>query len=309
MTKLDLKTQFKILIVHVIIIFIAINELVYAEDTEFSETKPIDSIQHEGPVNPPQLQKTVFNGYTWYDHSLIKYADFEKWNKITTEYFDGFKPYDLIELKGIFYYQLVKQLRRERENEIEKCPKYKKIEDAERIIFSSLKRSYQDCKKRIDEVFDKKENTYLFRTGGSLPINYTLEITKQNKTDIIDSQAKLREYFAPVETEAKAISFVAMQDPYQFVTQADIPPILGRLFKKPTKEQQDSIDKYGKFLKGNVLQIDDAFLVLVFDENQFGCGSHLPSGVVYKIEHSGDIKIVAKENVVVDSSKKTVCID
>ena len=86
----------------------------------------------------------------------------------------------------------------------------------------------------------------------------------------IDSKEKLTTRFAPIENEAEAVSFVA-------ITQSGL-----------------KIDANG-IPAGHTLAIGDGFLVQLVYTNTFGCGSHEPTGVIFKISKNGEMLRIASE--------------
>ena len=103
--------------------------------------------------------------------------------------------------------------------------------------------------------------------GGLCSVGYWLEESNGAR---IDSKEKLVSRFAPVENEAEAISFVS-------VTQGDL-----------------RIDTSG-IPTGHTLSTSEGFLVHLVYQNTFGCGTHEPTGVIFRISRKGEFSTVAYE--------------
>ncbi len=125
-----------------------------------------------------------------------------------------------------------------------------------------------------------QSGNYLRIEGGLCRVGFWLEDSTGTK---IDSPQKLTSRFAPVENEAEAISFVA-------VTQGDL------------KVDINDIPE------GHSLVIADAFLIQVVGKNTFGCGSHQPTGIIFKVARTGDIQRIAVEKEK-PSSGPILCAD
>ena len=118
-----------------------------------------------------------------------------------------------------------------------------------------------------------KEDEYLRVEGGLGSRYYFLEVTKNGETQTVKSLEELRKFFAPVDNEIKAMSFIG-------VTENDLRSRLNN----------------GEYtLVGEITMIDDGFLVQVVKNNTFGCGRHDPQRVIFKITKAGTIAVIAVE--------------
>lgn len=115
-----------------------------------------------------------------------------------------------------------------------------------------------------------KGDEYLRVEGGLMSVYYFLEITKNGENLTIKSLAGLKKFFAPVDNEIKAMSFIG-------VTETDL---------KKNK---------GDVLVGETAIIDDGYLVKVVKNRTFGCGRHDPQKVIFKITRAGEIMMTAIE--------------
>jgi len=136
--------------------------------------------------------------------------------------------------------------------------------------------------KKTEKCITDYELKYLRTEGGLCGIGYWLEINENNTITKIESLEKLKEKFAPIESEQEAMSYIAV--------------INGGL----------SIEN--NILKGGTAKIENGYLVNLIHNNTFGCGQHEPIGVVYKITTSGEISSVAFEKEPF-SLKPEICVD
>lgn len=125
----------------------------------------------------------------------------------------------------------------------------------------------------------RESNKYLRVEGALCGVGYWLEDSSGLK---IDSIEKLTNRFGPVETAAEAVSFVSN-------TQADL-----------------KIDN--GVPEGSTLTIKNGFLVQLVRKNTFGCGSHQPSKVIFKVTKIGEIKAIAFEGPNLTNSP-SICAD
>jgi hypothetical protein len=106
---------------------------------------------------------------------------------------------------------------------------------------------------------------FLRREGGLCPVVFQLRFNGR----IIDSKAKLKSTFAPVETELEAMSFVA-------ATENDLAMANG-------------------VLVGGTARGDNEFLVKVMRNNTFGCSYHEKSELIFEVARSGDISLLSEK--------------
>ena len=124
--------------------------------------------------------------------------------------------------------------------------------------------------------------SYLRIEGGLCGIGYWLEDPSGSK---IDSREKLIARFAPVESEAEAVSFIA-------ITQGGL------------KTDVNGI------LDGRTAVIDDGFLVQLVNVNAYGCGTHQLTGIIFKVLKNGEFQWVAGEKQKSPKPGESVlCID
>lgn len=115
----------------------------------------------------------------------------------------------------------------------------------------------------------KKEGGYIRREGGLMGYVYWLENASGTT---IDSKEKLIETFAPLDTVEEAISYLAVQT-------------------------SDITTATNTILLGKTLTTNDGYLIQLVKGNRFGCGEHLPTGIVYKVTKDGSFEKVASEKI------------
>lgn len=113
---------------------------------------------------------------------------------------------------------------------------------------------------------------------------YWVEITKDGQVEKIDTPEKLKNALSPIDSAAKAVSLVTLATRDLNVNTSDNIPV------------------------GHVLPISDGYLVQVVDLNFCGCGTHIPSGVIYKVTESGEMTQIAAE-IVPPSDGPEICVD
>lgn len=135
--------------------------------------------------------------------------------------------------------------------------------------------------KKSSECQDSETN-FLRGEGGLCRTGFWLELKKGDAIVKIDSPEKLKEVFSPIESEAEAISFLAVSSS-DLLINYDIP-------------------------EGYLLPIDDDYLIQVVQKNTYGCGYHVPTGVIFKVSKLGEIESIAFEKEK-PSMGPAVCID
>lgn len=125
-------------------------------------------------------------------------------------------------------------------------------------------------------------DNYIRIEGGLCGVGFWFEDPSGNK---IDSREKLTALFAPIESEAEAVSFFAIT---QGGLKADVNGVL----------------------EGNTAVIDDGFLIQLSYVNAFGCGDHKSTGVVFKVLRNGEFRqIAAEKQESPEPGDSTICID
>lgn len=139
------------------------------------------------------------------------------------------------------------------------------------------------------EITEKKssecqssETNFLRGEGGLCRTGFWLELKKGDVNIKIDSPEKLKEVFSPLDSEAEAISFLVTS----------------------TSDLQINYD----IPIGQVLVIDDGYLIQLVQKNTYGCGYHVPTGVIFKVSKLGEVESIAYEKVK-PSTGPAVCID
>ncbi len=125
-------------------------------------------------------------------------------------------------------------------------------------------------------------DSYLHIEGGLCGVGYWLEDPNGIR---IDSKEKLAVRFVPIENEAEAVSFTATTQGGLKINASGVP-------------------------EGHILTVNDGFLVQLVYHNAFGCGSHEPTGVIFKISKNGEIRQIASEKQKPPKpGEPTLCID
>jgi hypothetical protein len=121
--------------------------------------------------------------------------------------------------------------------------------------------------KKTEGCGGRGDGSYLRTEGGLCEVGYWLEDSNGAK---IDSKEKLASRFAPIENEAEAVSFIAVTQPDLMIDTTGIP-------------------------SGHTLTTSDGFLVQLVYKNTFGCGTHEPTGIIFKISNNGELQRIASE--------------
>ena len=101
--------------------------------------------------------------------------------------------------------------------------------------------------------------------------------------DQVKNLDKLKDTFGPIDNEAEAASFIGV--------------VTGDLVVS------------GDIATGRTAVINDGFLVEVVRNNTYGCGSHKPTRVIYKVSRYGDMQQVAVEQQPKIGSMSEICTD
>jgi len=148
-------------------------------------------------------------------------------------------------------------------------------------VLSGISPSLHPVEKRTEGCQGFSE-TVLRMEGCMCQIGYWVEVTQKGKVNLIDTDLKLKELLLPIDSDAKAVSLVAL-------TKRDL-------------NINQSIPA------GHTLAIKDGYLVQIVENNFCGCSTHQPNGAIYKVTKSGEVTQVATEVVpVIDAPE--VCID
>lgn len=140
-----------------------------------------------------------------------------------------------------------------------------KIALVEKSTEPADRNSKEHCKEPATVL--RRESSYLRVEGALCGEGFWLEDSSGEK---IDSFEKLLSRFGPIETEAEAVSFVGST-------------------KEDLKINRNGVPE------GHTLIIKDGFLVQVVYQNTFGCGSHEPSRVIFKVTRTGEIQKIDSE--------------
>jgi hypothetical protein len=101
----------------------------------------------------------------------------------------------------------------------------------------------------------------------------------------ITSPEGLKAAFAPVASAAEAADFVALQ-------------------------QGDLAVGGDGIITGHTYETEGGYLVQVVRRNTFGCGSHEPTGMVFKVSRAGDVTKVSEDPPPPkDPTRPNVCVD
>jgi len=140
----------------------------------------------------------------------------------------------------------------------------------------------QLVEKKTEGCGSGNKGSFVRREGGLCTIGVWLE-SKGKPAVKINSVEKLRARFAPVESEAEAVSFVSVLIP-------------------------DLKWKDPEMLLGHVIAADDGYLVQAVAKNTFGCRTHAPTGVIFKVSRDGTVKQIAVEPEP-EPVGPTMCVD
>ncbi len=128
---------------------------------------------------------------------------------------------------------------------------------------------------------------YLTTSGGMCLIGHWLENNQGTK---ITSKNKLIEYFAPIDNAAEAVSF-----------------ILNLYSDLKINPKNNIAEGYSLTIKEENNQT--AYLIQLVNKNSFGCGLHIETKIIYKVNTNADIKIIAKEQEPTSENLPIYCVD
>ncbi|MBT9549194.1 MAG: hypothetical protein IV090_27620 [Candidatus Sericytochromatia bacterium] len=148
----------------------------------------------------------------------------------------------------------------------------------------------------------------LVNLGGKLRSCKVLLLEKEGKSSLLDTPAKFKQAFAPVESAEEALSFASALTSafalYEFDKRA------------PGRSAQGSIDlrpefRYfsNSFVPTTVKKEGSDYLVQLFKYQQFGCGPHPYSAVTYRVTPAGEVSEVSNAKLVEDPNFDGLCVD
>lgn len=153
-----------------------------------------------------------------------------------------------------------------------------------------------------------KSGMGLVPAGGLNPGCHVLLSEKAGSTTLIDTHAKFKQAFAPVETAEEALSFVtALTDAfplYEFDKRAAGRSPQGSVNLMPEFRYYST-----RFVPTTVTKEGSDFLVQAFKYQRFGCGPHPYSSVTYRVTPSGDVIEKSKAKLFEDPNFDGLCAD
>lgn len=136
-------------------------------------------------------------------------------------------------------------------------------------------------------------NNYLYKAGCLVNINVGLVIYKDDGYQLIDSEAKLRKIYAPIESAEEALSYALAGTGLSAYFNLNI---------------SNEYDYYVNTIDDTYVAKDNEdFLVHLFDYPLCGCGHHETYTVDVKVTPSGYIQQIRKELIYRDIYE--ICID
>jgi hypothetical protein len=135
-----------------------------------------------------------------------------------------------------------------------------------------------------------------------------LLLEKEGSTTLLDTPAKFKLAFAPVESAEEALSFVtALTDAfplYEFDKRAAGRSPQGSINLMPEFRYFSS-----SFVPTTVKKEGSDYLVQVFKYKLFGCGPHPYSAVTYRVTPAGEMSETSNTKLVEDPSFDALCRD
>lgn len=140
----------------------------------------------------------------------------------------------------------------------------------------------------------KKEN-YLWGPRGMAPIFSSLVVKSNDSLILIDSKEKFIDFFAPIESEEEALSYVAY---------------LTRTFPRYDVNPEEGYRVYSEeFPSTYVKEIDGGYEVLLHDYQLFGCGPHPHFYIIFHVTTAGEIELIETVKMFEDPEQDDLCVD
>lgn len=148
----------------------------------------------------------------------------------------------------------------------------------------------------------------LVNLGGKLRSCKVLLLEKEGKSSLLDTPAKFKQAFAPVESAEEALSFAtaltAAFPLYEFDKRAPGRSAQGSINLMPEFRYFSS-----SFVPTTVKKEGSDYLVQLFKYQQFGCGPHPYSAVTYRVTPAGEVSEVSNTKLVEDPNFDGLCVD
>lgn len=148
----------------------------------------------------------------------------------------------------------------------------------------------------------------LVNLGGKLRSCKVLLLEKEGKSSLLDTPAKFKQAFAPVESAEEALSFAtaltAAFPLYEFDKRAPGRSAQGSINLMPEFRYFSS-----SFVPTTVKKEGSDYLVQLFKYQQFGCGPHPYSAVTYRVTPAGEVSEMSNTKLVEDPNFDGLCVD
>ncbi|MGE3725313.1 MAG: hypothetical protein AB7I41_07175 [Candidatus Sericytochromatia bacterium] len=135
-----------------------------------------------------------------------------------------------------------------------------------------------------------------------------LLLEKDGQTTLLDTPAKFKQAFAPVDSAEEALSFAT--------TLTGAFPLYEFDKRSPGRSAQGSINlmpefRYfsSSFVPTTVNKAGNDYLVMAFKYQQFGCGPHPYYAVTYRVTPAGEVSEVSSTKLVEDPNFDGLCAD
>ena len=135
----------------------------------------------------------------------------------------------------------------------------------------------------------------LNRSGGRLNACNIIIVEEGDGYLPIASEEDFKAYFAPIDSEEKALSYVAVTTGTTPITQFNIPS----RYRTYVKELH----------KSYAVKKDNGFVTLTYDYQKFGCGPHPYFAVTSFVGPNGNVKELERVKVYEDPDQDGICID
>jgi hypothetical protein len=142
---------------------------------------------------------------------------------------------------------------------------------------------------------NKFDKSFITQDGGIIYACRCLVINKNGKFILIDSQEKIKEYFAPIQSKEEAISYLSLST-HSY-------PIYDFKFVKENFEFKKTI-----LNKTYVDSLTDGYKVHLFEKLVFGC-EHPYFEVVYELKQDGTFIEKSRKEIFRDPKENGLCID
>jgi hypothetical protein len=153
----------------------------------------------------------------------------------------------------------------------------------------------QLCQARREPGEAVDPSTYIYREGCLVKFYIRYAIWRNDQFEVIESQQELSSIYAPIDSPEEALSYALAST--GLGVRYGIEPVGG--YRYFVDQLQDTY----------VQEIENGFLVLLYDYHLCGCGPHPTYAVVVQVNRDGQVQEIERQEVYEDPAEDDLCVD